>query len=91
MIRAKVLSQQEAERLGLKKLTKKSGLGIKGVGCVIQGKEGEEGKLMEEIILWENRSLELVFMDPERKKELKSRRQFSNYLKQFKKIPRGLK
>ncbi|MBU1136465.1 MAG: hypothetical protein KJ559_03070 [Nanoarchaeota archaeon] len=91
MIPVKILTSEEAERLGLKKPTKKSGFGIKGVGCVVQGKHGGEGKLMEEIILRENGDLELVFMDPEREKELKSRRQFTGYLKQFTKIPEGLK
>lgn len=91
MIPARILTSEEAEKLGLKKPAEKSGFGINGVGCIVKGKQGEEGKLMEETILMENGDLELVFMDSERKNELKSRRQFAGYLKQFKKIPRGLK
>ena len=91
MIRAKILTPEQAEKLGLKKSVKKSGSGVKGVGIVVQGKQGEEGKLVEEMILRDNGKLELIFMDPERKKQLKNKRQFSKYLKQFKEIPRGLK
>lgn len=87
MIRAKIITSKQAEKLGLKK----SGFGIKAIGCIVQGKHGEKGKLMEQMILKENEEVELIFMDPERKKELKEREQFDDYLKQFKKIPEGLK
>ena len=91
MIKAKIITQKQAEKLGLKKSEKKSGFGIKAIGCVVQGKQGEESKLMETSILKENGEIELILMDPEREKQLKNRRQFSKYIQQFCKLPGGLK
>jgi hypothetical protein len=90
MIPVKILSPKQAEKLGLKKKEKGFGRNF-GVSSIVSGKHGEPGKLQEQFIITENNKKELIFMSDERKQELKSRRQFSNYIKQFNKIPRGLK
>ncbi len=91
MIRVNILTPQQAEKLGLKKTSQNSGSGIKAVGCIVEGKHGEEGKIVEQMILRENNETELIFMEKEREKDLKNRGQFSEYVKQFKKIPEELK
>jgi len=91
MIPVKILTTKQAEKLGLTKPIKKhKGKGFIGVGIVVSGGKNKPNKLMEKSII-ENNKKELVFIDTERIKKLKAKRQFSAYMKQFDKIPRGVK
>jgi len=86
-MKAKILNSEQAEALGLKKPS-----AIIGRSVIMVGKSKEDpGKIVEEQIIRENHKKELIFMSNERKQELKSKKQLTAYLKQFDKIPRGLK
>jgi hypothetical protein len=91
MIPIKILTPEQAVLLGLMKPCKKQkGKGLIATGLVVSGGKNKPDKLMEKSIIQDNKK-ELIFMDPEREQELKSRRQFSAYIRQFDKIPGGLK
>jgi len=89
MIPVKIISFDEAKRIGL--TNDKTGFGIAGAGFV--GKKESNGKITphEKTIIRNNGEMELVFMDKERMQDLKGRRRFSAYLKQFDKIPKEVK
>ena len=87
MIPVKIISFEEALKAGL---TNERGSGIAAAGFV--GRE-ENGKqiVSEKTILKANGEIELVFMSDERKEYFKKKGNLQEYLKQFKKIPRGIK
>ena len=89
-MKARILKPDEAEKLGLKiKKNKGGGNRSFGVGGVIS-KKGNKETLQEKFIEKDGK-IELLFMSQERIKNLKQRKKFSNYIKQFDKIPSGLK
>ena len=90
MIPVRILTPEQAELLGLKEPNKQKGGGLIAIGTVVSGGKNKPTKIMEKSII-KNNKRELIFMDPERRQELKNRRQFSEYLKQFDKIPKELK
>ncbi len=90
MIPVRILTPKQAELLGLKEPSKQKGSGLTAVGMVVSGGENKQTKIMEKSIIKDDKK-ELIFMDPERKQDLKNRRQFSEYMKQFDKIPEELK
>lgn len=86
-MKAKILSPEEAEELGLKRAS-----AIIGQSVVMAGKTKEDpGKIVEKQIMRENGEKELVFMAEERKAYFKKKGNFEEYIGQFKKIPRGIK
>ena len=82
-MKAKILSPIQAEELGLKKPRN----AIIGVGTV----GGEKEEISERQIIRENGEIELIFMSKERKAYFKNKGNFIEYIKQFNKIPKGLK
>ena len=86
-MKAKIISFEEAKKAGL---TNEKGSGVVAAGFVERKENGKIIKVEKTIIRGDG-SIELEFMSEERKQELKSRRQFSAYIKQFNKIPEGLK
>lgn len=80
MIPAKIITKEEAEKLGL---TREKRSGIAAAGCVMSGKKGEKGEVVERTIIRENGEFEMTFMAEERKKELRDRNELADYLNQF--------
>ncbi len=92
MIPAKIISKEEAVMAGLAKNKKqKTGKGTIGGGVVVQVNPDGKEEEMETFIINENDEKILTFMHKKRAQVLKKKRQFSAYIKQFDKIPRGLK
>ena len=90
-MKAKILTSETAELLGLKKKEEK-GFHNKfiGGGAVASMKDGVE-TLHENYTVTENNKRVLIFMSKERIKYLKERKKFSKYMKQFDKIPKEVK
>lgn len=87
----KILSIEEAEKLGLrKKFKKKSGNAIMSVGQIVRGGDGQPDRTLETYTITESNKKQLIFMSEERKEELKREDNFIKYLEQFDKIPENL-
>lgn len=88
MIPIKIITKEQAIKIGLAKKSKTSGGSVMGVGGVIR--EDESGETTMETQIFRDGSNELIFMHPERKEYLKKTNALKGYLKQFKKIPEEL-
>ena len=61
------------------------------VSVIIEGDNKGNKKVVEKFKISPKGKKELTFMSKEREQNLKKQKQFSKYIKQFDKIPRGLK
>lgn len=84
MIPIKLISKKQASKIGFAK--RKEII----MGIMERGGDGKPDRILEKQII-ENNKKALIFMSEEREQELKKQRQFTKYIKQFNKIPRGLK
>ena len=82
MIPTKIITLEEARKMGLSS----TGSGIAGAGYVMTGKDGEKGTVIEKTLLKEDGTIELVFMDENRKRQMIERNKLGTYLDQFNKI-----
>lgn len=83
MIPIKIITFEEAVRLGL---TEKPGEAIVAVGIVVTGKEGEEPRMVEKILLRSDGKKDMEFMSDDRKKQIDKQGELADYLNQFEKI-----
>jgi len=92
MIKVKIISKEEAIRLGLSNTNKKkSGGGEMGGGGIIKvDKETGKQETFESFIFKENGDKEITFMHEDRKKDLKNSNGLRGYLSQFTKMPKEL-
>lgn len=81
LIPAKIISFDEAVKLGLTKV-EKIGIGDCGVGCVAEGKHGEKGEIVERFKI-ENGEHHLLFMHESRKNKLKEKGEYEKYLDHY--------
>ena len=86
-MKAKILSPKQAEELGLKRPSAIVGRSVVMVG----DSKDDPGRKIEEQLIRENGEKELIFMSKERKAYFKNKGNFKEYIKQFSKIPRGVK
>ncbi len=86
MIPIKIISREEAVRLGMAEEKENKGEGVVMAGVV--AKKEKDGSIteVERSIIKANGDKELVFMKEERRIDLDSRGDFLKYLDQFKKI-----
>lgn len=82
MIPAKIISFEEAAKLGLTEKEKGSGVAV-AAGFVASGKNGEKGEIIEKTLIKDDGTKELLFMHEDRKKEMEKRGHLKNYLNQF--------
>jgi len=85
MIPIKIITREEAKRLGLTEDKGSGGRTAILVGGVVEGKIGEKGTMVERTVFHEGNH-ELIFMDEKRKKQLNDKGQLADYLNQFHKI-----
>ena len=87
MIPLKIISLEEAKRLGLtgnKQIEK--GNSVFGTMVVMKKNDNNPDELMEKSIIKENGKRELIFIHKERKEYFKKKKNFEDYLNQFEKI-----
>ena len=91
MIPIKIISKEEAVKLGLTEEKTDRGLGFIAASCV--GKKEKDGSIteVERVLLKANGDKELVFISEERKADFKNKGMLKDYIKQFKKIPENVK
>ena len=92
MIPEKIISMEEAEKLGFtKRMNKSSGNAIGSIGYMGRGGDGKPDRILEKYLITKSNKKHLIFMSEEREEELKKEGTLPNYLKQFDKIPEELK
>ena len=92
MIPVKIITKKEAVKLGLTKNKKQpSGQGFVGGGAVVYGSPDGTEETVETFIFDKDDKKILTFMSEKRIKQLKKRKHFSKYIKQFDKIPKEVK
>lgn len=84
MIPAKIISKEQAERLGLIN-SEESGNAVAMAGFVTKGKidKSEPEIILEKSLIRQNGKKELLFIHEDRKKELDKKGKLANYVDQF--------
>jgi hypothetical protein len=84
MIPAKIISFEEAKKLGLtSEINIDRGRAIIGAGVVASGKNGEKPEISQKSIMRADGTHELVLMTEQRKKELQDSGVYEEHLDQF--------
>jgi len=88
MIPAKIITREEAVKLGLTEERKETGIGFVAAGTVVEGKYGKKGQhlkgtIMEKHELMPDGKNKLIYMHQRRKKEIENRGILADYLNQF--------
>jgi len=92
MIPIKLISKEQAIKLGLEKNPKKQkGKSGFGIGIIVQGGDGKPERIIEKHLIKQNGEKELIFMSNERKADFKNKGNLKDYVKQFKKVPENVK
>ena len=92
MIPVKIITKKQAVKLGLTEEKKQpSGQGFAGGGAVVYGNSDGTEEAVETFIIDKDDKKILTFMSEKRIKQLKEKKQFSKYIKQFNKIPKEVK
>lgn len=88
MIPVKIITKEIAKKLGLtENKNQPSGGGMIGGGAVVvENKKTGKKKVLETYIIKQNGKKELTFMSKKRVQYLKSKKDYTKYLKQFNKV-----